>query len=68
MTRLTPKAIHELRILGEAGSEDLDRDVAVKEIVMCKVHDRHPALTDHFDQPVAASENALGQYHAVIPS
>ena len=35
---------------------------------MRKVHDRHPALTDHVDQPVAASENALGQYHGAIPS
>jgi hypothetical protein len=33
---------------------------------MCKVHDCHPALTDHVDQPVAAGEYALGQYHRVI--
>ena len=53
-------------IFGKARAQDLDCDVAVKEFVMRKMHDRHPALADHLDQPVAASEDALGQYHPAI--
>ena len=66
MACLATETIDELRVVGKARAQDLDRDVAVKEFVMRKVHDRHPALTDHLEQPVAASENALGQYHRVI--
>ena len=33
---------------------------------MRKMHDRHPALPDQLEQPVAASENARCQYHEGI--
>ena len=66
VARLAPESIHELRVFGKARAQDLDRDIAVEEFVMRKVHDRHPALADHLEQPVAASENALGQYHAPL--
>jgi hypothetical protein len=66
MARLTPESIDELRVVGEAGAEHLDRDIAIEESVMCEVHDRHPALADHLEQPVAASEDALGLYHLAI--
>jgi hypothetical protein len=63
---LAPEPLDELRILRVGWAEKLDRDIAIKALIMSTVHDRHPALPDHLEEPVALGKHTRRGYHRVI--
>ncbi len=55
--RLSPEALHEVRIVGELGEQDLQRDLAIEELVTGEIDVGHPAAGDVAQQLVPAVEH-----------
>ena len=54
---LPPEPLDVLLVLREMRVQDLDRDLAVEELVVRLVDARHPAFPDQFEQLVAAGDD-----------